>query len=274
MFRVNVSIIVPCYKQAQYLDECLQSVMDQTYPYWECIIVNDGSPDTTDYVAKNWLKKDSRFIYLKKENGGVASARNFGIFHSKGEWILPLDGDDKIGKDYLFLASQQFDKNPHIIYCKGEYFGTISYKMIMNNFTQEDILLENPIFCSSFFKKETWEKIKGYDENMLDGYEDWEFWISMYSYYNHLTTIMLDYTGFSYRIKEISRNTEAVKVHDKKIREYIFKKHSDLYCKNIHNFSNYFKDLKHYKKENILLREKLSAKRYQCIDKILSIFNL
>jgi glycosyltransferase involved in cell wall biosynthesis len=63
----EISIIVPCYNQAQYLDECLQSVLNQTYQDWECIIVDDGSPDNTEKVVKKWIEKDSRFQYLKKK---------------------------------------------------------------------------------------------------------------------------------------------------------------------------------------------------------------
>ena len=73
-----ISVIVPCYKQVQYLDECLQSVLDQKYQNWECIVVNDGSPDRTEEVAKKWVKKDGRFRYIYKENGGLSSARNVG----------------------------------------------------------------------------------------------------------------------------------------------------------------------------------------------------
>ncbi len=91
-----ISVIVPCYNQAQYLDECLQSVLDQTYQDWECIIVNDGSPDNTEEVAKKWLAKDSRFKYFYKENGGLSSARNAGIKDSIGQFIFFLDFDYKI----------------------------------------------------------------------------------------------------------------------------------------------------------------------------------
>ncbi|MGL6039433.1 MAG: glycosyltransferase family 2 protein, partial [Soonwooa sp.] len=56
-----ISIIVPCYNQSQYLDECLQSVLDQTYQNWECIIVNDGSKDDTEEIALKWIVKDNRF---------------------------------------------------------------------------------------------------------------------------------------------------------------------------------------------------------------------
>ena len=66
--EVLVSIIVPCYKHAHYLDESLQSVLNQTYSNWECIIVDDGSPDNTKEVAKKWLDTDGRFIYLKKHS--------------------------------------------------------------------------------------------------------------------------------------------------------------------------------------------------------------
>ena len=79
MTSPKISIIVPCYNQAQYLDECLQSALDQTFQNWECIIINDGSPDETEEFAKNWTEKDARFLYFKKENGGVSFARNFGI---------------------------------------------------------------------------------------------------------------------------------------------------------------------------------------------------
>jgi glycosyltransferase involved in cell wall biosynthesis len=75
----KISVIVPCYNQAIYLDECLQSVLDQTHENWECIIVNDGSTDHTEETAKKWTEKDARFIYIYKKNGGLSSARNAGL---------------------------------------------------------------------------------------------------------------------------------------------------------------------------------------------------
>src|SRR4030042_5732999 len=89
-----VSIIIPCFNQAQYLNEALDSIMNQTYSNWECIIVNDGSQDNTDELAKNWNKRDERFRYIKKENGGPSAARNTGLKIAKGEYIQFLDADD------------------------------------------------------------------------------------------------------------------------------------------------------------------------------------
>ena len=89
----KVSIIVPCFKQAMYLPETLDSVLLQTYSNWECIIVNDGSPDNTDEVVERYVNQDTRFKYVKQQNRGLSTARNIGIERSRGEYILPLDAD-------------------------------------------------------------------------------------------------------------------------------------------------------------------------------------
>ena len=107
----KVSIIVPCYNQAQYLEDALQSVVFQTYKDWECIIVNDGSVDNTEIIAKNWLLKDNRFKYLHQENGGLSMARNSGIKLAEGDFILPLDADDKISSNYIEKAIEEFKKD-------------------------------------------------------------------------------------------------------------------------------------------------------------------
>jgi glycosyltransferase involved in cell wall biosynthesis len=105
-----VSIIVPCYNQAQYLDETLLSVLEQTYTQWECIIVDDGSSDNTALIAEKWKYKDNRFIYLYKENGGLSSARNLGLGVAKGAYIQFLDSDDCIEKTKLELSLQQLNE--------------------------------------------------------------------------------------------------------------------------------------------------------------------
>ena len=196
----KISIIVPCYNQAQYLDEALQSVLDQTYSDWECIIVNDGSPDNTEEVAKKWVLSDTRFKYLYKENGGLSSARNAGISIAEGEFILPLDADDKIGQDYLKLALQAFqeDASLKVVYCKAEKFGEQSGIWNLPTFSILEIARCNSIFCSAVFKKSEWQRVGGYDSNMIYGLEDWEFWIAILKEAGNVKCI--DYIGFYYRI--------------------------------------------------------------------------
>lgn len=227
-----ISVVVPCYNQAQYLDECLQSVLDQTYENWECIIVNDGSPDNTEEVAQKWIQKDSRFKYLYKENGGLSSARNAGIEIANGRWILPLDCDDKIANRYLELAAQEFSKNYSLIYCDSEFFGDVVGAFALPEFNFEEILYQNLIFCSAIFPKSAWETVKGYDTNLIYGREDWEFWINLLSHHQ-IKVKKLDYVGFFYRRKTQSMDNDLnADLHKIRFSErYIYEKHQDMYEK-------------------------------------------
>ncbi len=107
-----VSIIIPCYNKAVFLVETLQSVLNQTYTHWECILVDDGSTDDTAVIAKNYCKKDTRFRYFLKKNEGVSTARNFGIEKSKGDFIIFLDADDILADFSLLKRLEYFNQNP------------------------------------------------------------------------------------------------------------------------------------------------------------------
>lgn len=89
-----VSVIMPSYNTAKYIAESIESIMNQTYPYWELIIVDDCSTDNTDSVVENYLS-DTRIRYLKnKKNSGAAISRNYALREAKGKWIAFLDSDD------------------------------------------------------------------------------------------------------------------------------------------------------------------------------------
>lgn len=263
-----ISIIVPCYNQAQFLDECLQSVLDQIFQNWECIIVNDGSPDNTEEVAKKWAAKDSRFIYFKKVNGGLASARNFGIEKSKAEWILPLDSDDKIGSKYLQIASEHFHKEPAIIYCEGEYFGQKTGRIPADNFDDRLMLRKNLIFCTGFFQKRDWQKAGGYDPEMKYGLEDWEFWINMLKRTKR-KPLKLDYTGFFYRIKNVSMISSMKDGRDMLMINYILQKHRDLYEQK---FGSYFGLINRSENLQLKLEKLYQSKSYKLYTKLTNMF--
>jgi glycosyltransferase involved in cell wall biosynthesis len=226
-----VSIIVPCYNQAQYLPEALDSVLAQTYSNWECIIVNDGSPDNTEIVAKEWIKKDERFKYLKKENGGLSSARNAGIKISTGSYILPLDADDKIGKDYLRLGVEVLNNNPEvkIVYGEAQLFGSESGIWFLSSFSLRQLALENMIYCSAFFRRSDFDLCNGYDETFLHGWEDWDLWLGILR--KGGSVVKLPEVQFYYR-KKINSMIENLKKNiDEQIqtRKKVFIKHIDLY---------------------------------------------
>lgn len=96
-----ISIIVPVYKAELYIRKCLDSICAQTYTNWECILVDDGSPDNSGRICDEYVEKDGRFKVIHQMNGGPSSSRNSGIANSFGQWIVFVDADDEIGKDYI-----------------------------------------------------------------------------------------------------------------------------------------------------------------------------
>ena len=88
------SVIIPIYNVEDYLEQCVNSVLNQTYKDLEIILVNDGSKDKCPEMCDDFAKKDERILVLHKKNGGLSSARNFGMDHASGKYILFLDSDD------------------------------------------------------------------------------------------------------------------------------------------------------------------------------------
>lgn len=232
-----VSIIVPCYNQAVYLDDALSSVLAQNYPYWECIVVNDGSPDNTAEVAGEWCKRDSRFIYIEKQNGGLSSARNAGLQAAKGTYVLPLDADDKIDSSYLQKAVTILDASPAVslVYGDAMYFGAKNGAVQLEAYSFKKLLEQNVIYCSAICRLEEIKKAGNYDEALIYGLEDWELWIRLLK--NGSGVEKIPATVFWYRFKEQSMITSINAAEDKRkaMYDYIYSKHIDLYLSHLGN---------------------------------------
>lgn len=109
-----ISVIVPIYNVEDYLVECIESLIVQTYRNIEILLINDGSTDNCATIAKEFSERDCRVIYIEKSNGGLSEARNYGIYHSKGKYLTFVDSDDKVSSDYianLYNAIQKHDSS-------------------------------------------------------------------------------------------------------------------------------------------------------------------
>lgn len=113
----KISVIVPVYKVEKYIGECINSILAQTFKDFELILVDDGSPDKSGEICDSYAKKDNRIKIFHKKNGGVSSARNFGIDKAVGEWLCFIDSDDTILPTYL--ADFELDKVKSDIYMQG-----------------------------------------------------------------------------------------------------------------------------------------------------------
>jgi len=121
----KVSVVIPCFNQSDFLLDAIKSVMNSTYKNIEVIIVNDGSTDKTPDDISNLLSPFENIVLINQQNSGVCVARNNGITKASGEYILPLDADDKIAKTYIEKAISVLENNPDIgiVYCEAEFFG-------------------------------------------------------------------------------------------------------------------------------------------------------
>jgi len=223
-----VSIIIPCYNQAQYLEEAVQSAIDQTYPDMEIIIVNDGSPDNTQEVAEELQKKYSEKIkIISQKNSGVSEARNNGIRNASGNYIIALDADDKLHKTMVeksIKTLKQYDAD--IVYGGYQGFGISDRVNMWTPFEQTYPLYAMPCAQLALTKKKVWKVTGGYNTNMKEGYEDWEYWVNAYKH--NMKFVHIPEKLYFYRIKEESRDTNAVK-KDTYLRSKIVMNHSELY---------------------------------------------
>lgn len=256
--------MVPCCNQGKYLAESLHSVLNQTYEEWECIIINDGSTDNTEKIALNWCQKDSRFKYLLQDNSGLSSARNNAISVAQGEFILPLDADDKIANNYIWYGIEAFEKDLElkVVYCKAEKFGEEKGLWDLKPFSLQLLAVENMIFCSAIFKKKDIMEIGGYDENMTYGWEDWDLWISLLK--NGGKVKCLNFIGFYYRVKQNSMikslNPEKTKI----LHEYVGVKHADFFIREFGSFHYLMKSAEKVDFEN----QKLKIEKQQMENQI------
>ena len=237
---------MPCYNQAEFLAEALEAVLVQTHKKWECIIINDGSKDNTEEIATKYCAEDKRIKYISQENKGVSAARNNAITSANGTFILPLDADDKLSENYLevCLKCSISEKDVLVSYGNLIEFGGRNAEVKLPDFNFELLLQRNLIFCTALFRKSDWKRVGGYDENMKDGLEDWEFWINLLK--DGGKVIRTAECTFYYRIKEVSRNVEAIynKEININLKEYIFNKYVKFYTNN-YDFFMKNKELQH-----------------------------
>ena len=126
------SVIVPVYKVEEYLSNCIESVLNQTFSDFELILVDDGSPDTCPEICDNYKAKDSRIKVIHKQNGGLASARRAGIKIAEGEYVFNLDSDDLIEHDTLECAHKIIeDTNCEIVSFSYRWVHITTFKILV-----------------------------------------------------------------------------------------------------------------------------------------------
>lgn len=228
-----VTVVIPCYNQWQYVKEAVKSAFDQSYPHIEVIVVDDAS---TEYGIFSAALLSLQFpkvkIFQRASNGGLAAARNTGIELSKGEWIVPLDADDKLHPDFVRNCIKR-------VYNDEKYAYT-DVLIWHNQGKGPEELWEAPEYdcariydehlhaCTILVKKKWLTHIGMYDANMRDGWEDLEMVLRLAR--NGMTGVKVPGPLFYYRWREDGMRLSIENDPSKKkaINDYIWSKHKDL----------------------------------------------
>jgi glycosyltransferase involved in cell wall biosynthesis len=227
----QVTVVVPCYNDGQFLHENMESLQEQTFKNFEVKIVNDGSTDPKTLEILTNLQESFPSLVLSiysQNNQGLSAARNRGVREAHTEWVMLLDADDKLAPKYL-ERTLALAKTEGLDYVTTDikHFGIYNY-ITRSNINLYDQLFSNRLTPSSLFRKIVLEAVP-FDPEFREGYEDWEFWIRLQS---------IGYKGgvvheplFEYRRKSESMLTSTYYKRSELIRK-IRKKHEDLYTLN------------------------------------------
>ena len=208
----KVSIVIPCYNHGAMLREALASIEQvRNTNLLEVIIVDDGSSEAETTMILSELE-DAGYRVVHQPNLGVGAARNTGIRLAKGEFILPLDSDNRLRDIYLSEGVSILKQNPSagVIYADAEYFGERSGRWHVPEFDLLSLIRTNLIDACALYRKSLWKEVGGYDEQMpWMGLEDWDFWLRLASRrggeFIHLNNI-----GFDYRVRKDSMIARTV----------------------------------------------------------------
>ena len=179
------SIIIPCYNQAIYLSDCLNSLIEQSFNEWEAIVVDDGSTDNTKEVATFFSQRDSRIKLAEKNNGGLSSARNAGIKKAIGDRLIFLDADDYLytcALQEIYIVGKQLDDFTLIQY--GYSYITEDKSQLLHTSLPlnrqnliPDIFYSVPGPCHTICISKKLTNIIGDFDEQLKSLEDWDFWL-------------------------------------------------------------------------------------------------
>lgn len=203
-----VSVIIPCYNQGQFLAEAIDSVLAQTYPHVEIIVVNDGSTDNTVDVAASYGDK---IKYIWQENSGVSVARNRGILESRGDYLQFLDADDLITPLKLSQQLEAFFMYPEVgvVYSEGRYIddtGVDQGPVALNHGSgwvfHRMLSLDQTVIHAPLLRRQ-YVAAAGLFDASLPAAEDADFWVRMAQ---QVPFLALPYDHFRYRVRGISRS--------------------------------------------------------------------
>lgn len=213
-----VSIIVPCYKVEQYLPNCIESILCQSYTNWELILVDDGSPDNCGNICDDYAVKDNRIKVVHKQNGGLSSARNAGMKIMTGDYVTFLDSDDFLHKDALHILVKHAKKHDAQIVQCNFVRGSETVFPDCSNQEKVDVYDNHTVFtkfaakiivCGKLYKRELLDDI-----TMPEGIINEDDWTTWKIYYKAKTIVVTNRPLYYYTVNPNSIMSTAKRKPD------------------------------------------------------------
>ncbi len=209
MLRPLISVIVPIYNVEAYLPQCLDSIVGQTYPHLEIILVNDGSPDNSLAICEDYASRDERIRVVSRPNGGLSAARNTGLELVTGQYVSFVDSDDWLELDTYERCVEALAKYPDLDvlsfgYCYERATGTElverSERLYQGREYFQEYALDNArsaIVCNKIYRASLLRTLR-FEEGLL--HEDEYFSLSLYAMHPQLLLYELSHIGYHYRL--------------------------------------------------------------------------
>lgn len=236
MLLPKVSVIIPCFNVSKTIMETFNSVVLQTYPNIEIIMINDGSTDSTDSILKQLSIENDNVIISSHENRGLPFTRNVGVKKSSGLFLVFLDGDDKLHPSYINRCVSEFEKDNtlNLVYTETELFEAQVGVFKLPEYSFQQLLIDNCIPATAMIRADDFRNVGMYDDS-LKITEDWDLWIRYL--YKYPRVLKIKDSLFYYR-KRLSKdsmtdlNAKCHNVDGDNARIYIYQKNYHIYYEN------------------------------------------
>lgn len=229
---MKISIVIPCYQQAEYLPEAVESAYNQSLPAHEIIIVNDGSHDNTQEVAERYKYSNFPLIespvkVINQVNKGLPSARNTGIMASTGDYVLFLDADDILMENAVERITQEIlATQADIVAPSFKEFGKGNRTVILEGFSMQDMVQDNRLGYFSAVKRSVLVEVGGYNPKMRFGWEDYDLWFDLLK--RGKSFALIQEPLVLYRVKEKSMIHDA-NAHSDELIAQMHKNHPEVF---------------------------------------------
>jgi glycosyltransferase involved in cell wall biosynthesis len=199
-----ISVIMPFYNDKDYIEQAVYSILNQTFPYFELLIIDDGSKDKESLeILEKVATLDDRIKVFHKENEGPAAARDYGALQSAkcAKYLMILDSDDVIDKTFFECAYWTLETNPDASWAYSDSVNFGKNEFLWSKwFNSDKLKKDNDLLITSLIKKEDFFLVNGYNIKEKAIYEDWNFWLKLVA--QNKFPVHMSYYGIWYRKKE------------------------------------------------------------------------